>query len=292
MGCTSSKKMDVSPPVKAELVSQKPQKPKKQRVAIDKATKFQWQDSRGWNNYDSKTDAQLKKAYLIGHGSASFSVKNKQGEWEKYNFQFKNRKNMTQTNSSTGNQRRMRPPPGMFPPAKSMLPPCEMMFITLTKEQAGKSTIQVIDPRDPNHKPMTVAIPSKAKAGQKIAVPLPGEGETCEDVAKRQIKHNQGLSAGAKVAIGTGIVAAGGAAVVGGVILGDHLAGGTMTETIAETAVDVGEDIADFAVDAGEHIADFAVDAGEAIGDFAEDVGDWLGDAAEDTGDWICSIFE
>merc|ERR1712166_1113542 len=121
------------------------------------------------------------------------------------------------------------------------------------------------------------AIPTKAKAGQRIAVPIPSAGETVHDVASRQLQHNDRMSNGAKAAVGLGIVATAGAGVVGGVILGDHLAGGVMTETIADVAVDIG---------------DFAVDAGDAIGDWAEDVGDWLGDAGEDAGDWVCSIFD
>merc|ERR1711957_786369 len=154
------------------------------------------------------------------------------------------------------------------------------------KNQAGKSTIQVTHPK--TREQITVAIPTKAKAGQRIAVPIPSAGESIHDVASRQLQHTERMSNGAKGAVGLGIVATAGAGVVGGVILGDHLAGGVMTETIAGVAVDIG----DFAVDAGEDIADFAVDAGDAIGDWAEDVGDWLGDAGEDAGDWVCSTFD
>jgi hypothetical protein len=67
---------------------------------------------------------------------------------------------------------------------------------------------------------------------QKIAVPIPAPGEKVEDVAKRQ----EGMSTGAKVATGLGITAAAGAAVVGGVILGDHLAGGALVADAADMA--------------------------------------------------------
>jgi len=283
MGCTNTKHVDV--PVQAHIVKKSGIADSKRRVKINKDSKFQWKDSRGWNNYDGSADAKLKNAFMIGHGRAKFTLKNKQGEWEPYSFIFKNG-TMTQKNTKTSTVRSMRPPPGMVAPRDSMLPQCEMMFVTLDKKQAGKSTIQVTHPK--TREQITVAIPTKAKAGQRIAVPIPSAGESIHDVASRQLQHTERMSNGAKGAVGLGIVATAGAGVVGGVILGDHLAGGVMTETIAGVAVDIG----DFAVDAGEDIADFAVDAGEAIGDWAEDVGDWLGDAGEDAGDWVCSIFD
>jgi len=195
---------------------------------------------------------------------------------------------MTQKNLDTGKVRNMRAPQGMLAPPSSMLPECELMFVTLTKAHKGKKTISVTHPK--TKESIEVAIPAKAKPGQRIAVPIPRENQTVADVAKAQEKHNRGLSAGAKAAIGVTAVAGAGAAVVGGVILGDHLAGGTLAEDIADGAVDVAEDIADFAVDAGEAIADW--DGWDAIGDYAEDVGDWLGDAAEDAGDWVVSLFD
>merc|ERR1719198_564121 len=147
----------------------------------------------------------------------------------------------------------------MFQPKEAVLPEGDFIVVALTADQAGKETIEIPNPRDKSQT-ITVSIPKKARKGQKIAVPIPAAGEKLEEVAKRQA----GMSTGAKVATGLGISAAAGAAVLGGVILGDHLAGGTLLEQAVDVAGDVG---------------DFAVDAADAVGDFADDVGDWLGDA-------------
>jgi hypothetical protein len=216
---------------------------------------------------------------LIGRTQAKFKLKNQQGDWEEYSFFFKKGK-MTQKNLKSGNIREMRAPMGMIPPAQAMLPTGDMIFITVKPEHVGKDVIEVPNPRKKGEM-IKVSLPKKVRAGQKIAIPIPGEGESVDDVAKRQQSHNNAMTTGSKVAVGAGVVAATGAGVVGGVILGDHLAGGTLAEDVADVAVDVADDA-----------GDFALDAADAIGDFAEDVGDWLGDAGEDVGDWICSIFD
>lgn len=203
----------------------------------------------------------------------NFELRNKDGNRDKYSFK---RGTMSQKNIETRKIRQLRAPWGMFPPKQAMLPNGDMIVIALTAEQAGKKVIELQDPRRKDRS-IKVSIPAKARKGQKIAIPIPGENELVEDVAKKQAELNKGMSTGAKVAVGAGITAAAGAGVVGGVILGDHLAGGTLTEDVADIAVEVGKDV-----------AEFAVDAGEAIGDFAEDVGEWLGDTGEDVGDWIC----
>jgi len=142
-----------------------------------------------------------------------------------------------------------------------------------TKLASHKFRFLILTTRDPQSPSL---FPKKAKKGAKIAVPIPGKDQGVEEVAKKQ----QGMSTGSKVATGLGISVVAGAAVVGGVILGDHLAGGTLAQ-----------DVADMAVDGADAVADAAPDILEDAGDFAEDVGDWLGDAAEDVGEWICSVF-
>jgi len=246
----------------------------------NKDSKFQWKDTKGWNNYDPSTDARLKQAFLVGRQGARFQVQTKRGT-EEYRFSF-SKGRMLQKNVKTGNERQIRQPHGMFQPKEAVLPEGDFIVVVLTADEVGKEIVEVPNPRDKGQM-IKVSIPKKARKGQKIAVPIPAAGEKLEDVAKRQA----GMTTGAKVATGLGISAAAGAAVLGGVILGDHLAGGTLLEQAGDVAADAGDVVVDVAGDVG----DFAVDAADAVGDFAEDVGDWLGDAAEDVGDWICSVF-
>merc|ERR1719352_311805 len=86
-----------------------------------------------------------------------------------------------------------------------------------------------------------VNVPSGAKPGQKMAVPLPEPGSTVQEVQKKQKEH----STGAKLAMGTAGMAAVGGLAVGGVILGDHLTGGTLG--VSEAAADVAESVGDWA---------------------------------------------
>jgi len=245
---------------------------------VNKDSKFQWKDGSGWSDYDKGTDAKLKQALLVGRPTAKFKVKTHDGKLEEYSFKFITG-HMSQTNIKTSKPRDIRPPYQMSAPKEPLLPACDFVVITLTADQVGKDTIDVKNPQ--TGEMFKAAIPKKAKKGQKIAVPIASGGYTMEDVIKKQEAQQKGMTTGAKVATGTAVVGLAGVGVVGGVILGDHLAGGDM----AEQAVDLAED-------AGEAIVDFAEDAGEVIVDFAEDVGDWLGDAAEDVGDWVCSVFD
>merc|ERR1711953_977614 len=128
----------------------------------------------------------------------------------------------------------------------------------------------------------------EAKVGAKMAIPIPRKGESVEEVQAKQKKHAEEQkgkwSTGGKVATTGAALAAVGAVGVGGVILGDHLAGGDMAETIGEAVVDVGEDV-------GEALGDFGEDAVDWLGDAGEDAIDWLGDAGEDVGDFIMDLF-
>merc|ERR1719152_410674 len=165
--------------------------------------------------------------------------------------------------------------------------------------------VPVNDPNNPGQT-IQVFVPAHAKPGAKMMVPIPAKGESVEDVQKKQKKHDeengtkgQAWSTGAKVATGGAALAAVG---VGGVLLGDHLAGGELATTIGEEVADgavegadvVGEWGEGAGADAGEWLEGAAADAGEwaegageDIADFAVDAGDWLGDAGEDIGDFV-----
>lgn len=236
---------------------------------------------------------------MVGRKIAQFTLWNQGGDLEEYKFVFR-RDHMLQTNVANGKERKMRAPWGMTPP-KAQLPEGDMIVITLRGDQVGKSTIEVRMPKGRGApETLTVAVPAKAKAGQKLAIPIPNRGESIDALARRQQDHNSKLSAGGKVAAIGKVTVAAGACVLGGVILGDHLAGGTLAQDVAEGVADAGEAIGDAIGAAAADVGDWAEDAGvtdwvegaaDDVGDFAEDVGDWLGDAGEDAGDWICSVF-
>merc|ERR1719356_1397673 len=124
---------------------------------------------------------------------------------------------MKQINLGTNKERDIRAPPNLSPPASPLLPAGPMIVITVKKGQAGKE-IEIPDPNNKG-KTMKVNVPPRAKAGQKMAVPIPALGESVESVAKKQQEHGTAT----KLALGAGGLAAVGALAVGGVILGDHL---------------------------------------------------------------------
>jgi len=269
MGCVEAKQ----PPVTATPIDGQ-QWPK-----IPKDTKFQVKLSGDWKDYGGEEDSILKRAYLVGHPNCKFHLR---GQNYQYSF-----KDMEQKNLGTQKAREIRPPHGMRPPSQALLPPGPMTVITVKQGQAGK-TIQIPDPNQTGKK-MQVNVPAGAKPGQKMAVPMPDKNETVQDVQKKQKSY----STGAKLVMGTGTIAAVGGLAVGGVILGDHLTGGTLGAV--DMAADAVHAVGDAATDAYEAVADWAPGAAEATGDWfegaAEDVGDWLGDAADDTGAFIMNLF-
>lgn len=246
---------------------------------VNKDSKFQVKLSGEFNDYGPEEDSILKRAYLVGHPNCKFHLR---GQNYEYNF-----RGMQQKNLGTAKSRDIRPPVGMRPPSQPLLPPGPMTVITVKPGQAG-TTVEIPDPNQKGKK-MQVNVPSGAKPGQKMAVPMPDKGESVSDVQKKQKSY----STGAKIAMGTAGVAAVGGLAVGGVILGDHLTGGTLG--VADAAADAAHVVADGVTDAYETVADWAPGAAEATGDWvegaAEDVGDWLGDAADDTGDFIMNLF-
>merc|ERR1711971_1511193 len=154
---------------------------------------------------------------------------------------------------------------------------------------------------DPNNagQQINVFVPPEAKAGAKTAIPIPRKGESVEEVQAKQKQHAEEQkgkwSTGGKIATTGAALVTVGAVGVGGVILGDHLAGGDMAETIGEAVVDAGEAVGDGVTDAIDAVGDWAPGAFEDVGDWAvdaiDDVGDWLGDAGEDIGDFVMDLF-
>jgi len=288
MGCGGSKSSAAQPtvPVTPQLVPQAQAPQQKRRKPPGAEKKFQIKLGGEWKDYEKQEDTILKKAYLIGHPNCKFHLR---GQNYEYNF-----KSMKQVNLGSGKEREIRQPPGFKPPASPLLPSGPMTVITVAKGQAG-TTIEIPDPNKKGSK-IQVNVPTGAKPGQKMAVPLPEPGQSVEDVQKKQKAH----STGAKLAMGTAGIAAVGGLALGGVVLGDHLTGGTLG--VAEAAADIAGDVGTAAEDAvaaapgiAEDVGDWAAgaagDAGEWIEGAAEDAGDWLGDAAEDTGDFIMSLF-
>jgi hypothetical protein len=182
-------------------------------------------------------------------------------------------KRMTQINTDTGKSRQIRAPRNWQAPSKPLVPAGPTTVITVPKGSPGK-TIQVPHPGVKGAF-IAVNVPSSAKAGQSMLVPVPpaaavtSEGAPIQSAGKVK-EEKQGWSTGAKVAAGTaGVVGVAGLA-VGGVVLG---------ESIAEHGVDGTVDaIGDGITDAAEHVGDFAVDAGEWVVDSAEHVGDFIMD--------------
>jgi len=244
-------------------------------------SKFQVKLGGNWQDYSREEDSLLKRAYMIGNEKIEYSFR---GAHYVYDFG-----RMQQINVETGKSREIRRPYGFPPPPKgSILPPGPMTIVTVRPGQPG-TTIQVPDPNNPGQQ-IQVFVPPNARPGSKMAIPVPGKGESVEATMEKQKKHAEEQKAKGKWSTGGKIAATGaaligvGAVGVGGVILGDHLAGGDMAETIGETTVDVAEDV-------GEAIGDFGEDAVDWIGDAGEDAIDWLGDAGEDVGDFIMDLF-
>merc|ERR1719291_514131 len=195
-----------------------------------------------------------------------------------------------QTNLGTKKVREIRPPRNMPQPASPLLPAGPMVVITVKRGQAGKE-IEIDDPNNKGKK-IKVNVPPGAKAGQKMAVPVPEVGESVAAVAEKQKKH----STAAQLALGVGGVAAVGALAVGGVVLGDHLTGGHLGVADAgEWATGAAEDVGEWATGAAEDVADWAPGAAEDAGEWVEgafeDAVDWLEGAADDVGDFVTSLF-
>merc|ERR1712151_109957 len=134
---------------------------------------------------------------------------------------------------------------------------------------------------------VAVNVPTTAKVGQAMLVPLPsGAPKPVEVVepdapqAAKVAKLEEGpekeaakkkWSTGAKVAAGTAGVAVVGGLAVAGAVLGEHISEEGWDATMAElgdAAATAGDGIAEGA----SHVADFASDAVENVGDFIMDL--------------------
>mmetsp|Transcript_53279 Transcript_53279/g.127094 ORF Transcript_53279/g.127094 Transcript_53279/m.127094 type:complete len:284 (+) Transcript_53279:65-916(+) len=283
MGCSSSSdKPAASAPAPAPAPA--PARPAAKKGAKRKppawvGKHFQVKLGGDWKDYDKDEDVLITRAFLVGQPNCRFKLR---GSRYEYNF-----KKMSQINLDTGKEREIRPPPGMKPPKDALLPAGPMIVINVQKGQPG-TCIHVDDPKNPGQK-IQVAVPKNAKVGSKLAVPLPGEGETVQEVMKKQ----EGMSAGGKVALaGAGLIGVG-AVAVGGIVLGDYLTGGDMgTEEMAADAgdaiVDAAEDVGEWAEGAGETIADAAEEFADGAG---ADIVDWLADAGDTIGDVVMDLF-
>jgi len=243
--------------------------------------KFQIKLDGQWKDYGDEEDKVLKRAYMVGNSEVKYCLRD---QYYKYDFQ-----NWKQINESTGKTRDIRRPYGFPPPPKASILPTGPMVVVKVKAGQPGQMITVPDPNNPGQN-INVFVPPGAKVGSKMAIPVPKKGESVADVQAKQKKHQEEQKASGKWSTGGKIAASGAALVavgavgVGGVVLGDHLAGGDMAETIADTTVDVAEDV-------GEAIGDFGEDAIDWIADAGEDAIDWLGDAGEDVGDFIMDLF-
>lgn len=237
---------------------------------------FQVKLSGEWMDYSSQGDKILKRAFMAGFPTARFSHR---GQNYRYDF-----KRMVQTNVDTGKERQIRPPRNMKPPSKPVCPAGPTAVINVPSGSPG-TTIQVPHPCVKGEF-IAVHVPLSAKVGQAMLVPVPGVSSVPEvgacgspsPIASRPEKRSEkrfslkkesgSWSTGDKVAAG----AVGAAALVGGVVLGDH---------IYEYGLDATVDV----------VGDGLEDAGAVVGEAAVDVGDFAVDAAEEAGDFFMDLF-
>jgi hypothetical protein len=221
--------------------------------------KFQVQLGGKFEDYSIQEDKILKRAFMAGFPNAKFRLR---GQNYEYDFG-----KMVQINKGTGKTRSIRSPKKWKAPAKPLVPPGKTTVVNVPAGAPG-TTIQVPHPGKRGAF-IAVKVPKSAKPGQAMLVPVPDAPTyPAPATAGAAPVSRAGWSTGEKVALGVGV----GAAAVGGVVLGEH---------IAEHGLDATVDAA------GDGLAD----AGEAIGDFAVDAGEFVVDAAEDAGDFIMDLF-
>jgi len=179
-----------------------------------------------WRDFGTEEDLIIRRAYLVGQPIARFTIGGQQHE---YNFT-----TMSQKNLVNMKERDIRPPPGVRPPRKPLLPNGPIVVLKVGPGQGGQ-TIVINDPNNPG-KQVEVNVPRGIRPGQKMAVPVPEKGENVEDVQQRQKLLSP---------MGTAGVAAVSGLAVGGAILGAHL----------DRGEDADEDLlGDSVVDAGDFI--------------------------------------
>jgi len=237
--------------------------------------KFQVKLGGEWKDYCNDEDKILKRAYMAGFPTARFQLR---GQSYIYDF-----RNMKQVNRDTNKERRIRQPKNWKAPSKPLVPAGPTTVITVPAGSPG-TTIQVPHPRAKGTF-ISVNVPASARAGQAMLVPVPPLEAAVSakhakpmrdvgtiDAAGDSTSRKSGWSTGGKVAAGTAAAGAAFCGVVGGAVLGDH---------IAEHGLDATVDAA----------GDGIEEAAEATGDFAVDAGEFIVDAAEDLGDFVMDLF-
>jgi len=242
---------------------------------MSKATQFQVKLSGDWKDYSKEEDRILKRAFLAGFNNARYGLR---GQRYECNFA-----KMTQKNVATGKVREMRAPHKWTAPPAPICKAGPTMCVRVPDGAAG-SSIHVPHPKAKDQF-ITVQVPSRAKVGQSMLVPVPDVTPMAHDVPVASVaaapeapapepstpdkeEKKRGWSTGAKVAA---VGAAGGLAVAGAV-LGEHIAEEGWDATMAD-------------------LGDGLEGAGEGIADGAEAAADWVGDAADTAGDFIMDLF-
>jgi len=232
---------------------------------------------RSWQDYTGNEDRILKRAYLAGFPNARYTMRG-----HSYQVHFGK---MTQKNLNSGNTREIRPPYKWMAPAAPIVKPGATFVVKVPPGGPG-SIIQVPHPRLKDQV-VAVNVPSTAKVGQAMLVPIPtglpapvtvvepSAAEAAAVAAEKdegeKTKKKKGWSTGSKVA---GVAAVGGVAVAGAV-LGEHIASEGWDETMA--------DLGEVAKEAGESMAPAT--------DLVEDAGEWAADAGDEVVDFVFDLF-
>merc|ERR1719388_782894 len=127
--------------------------------------KFQVKLGGKWEDYSNQEDKILKRAFMAGFPNAKFHHR---GQNYVYDF-----RKMAQINTDTRKQRQIRAPRNWKAPSKPLVPAGPTTVITVPKGSPGK-TIQVPHPGVKGAF-IAVNVPSSAKVGQSMLVPVPPE---------------------------------------------------------------------------------------------------------------------
>lgn len=233
---------------------------KKDHSAQD--NKFQVKIDGAWRDYSSQEDGILKRAFKAGLPHAAFKVR---GNEYLYDF-----KKMTQINKSTGKSFEIRAPYKWKLPSTPLVKAGPTTCIKIPQGGPGTTILVPHPTRKGEH--FAVVVPSHAKVGQVMLVPVPGlsprgastppppcaPSSPTRDLSEK----SKGAGLGKKLACGMAIV--GGAAVTGAVI------GGSVSEDGFDSTME---------------------ELGEGLEDAVDDAGDWFEDTGDDIGDFIVDLF-
>lgn len=240
--------------------------------AMSKATHFQVKLSGDWKDYSQSEDRILKRAFLAGFPNARYSLRGSQ-----YECDFAK---MTQKNVTSSKVREIRPPHKWTAPPKPICKAGPTTCVRVPKGSPG-TVIHVPHPKAKGQF-ISVQVPSSAKPGQSMLVPVPDARPLAEDVSampepsspvaastpSAKLEKKAGWSTGAKVAA----VGAVGGLAVAGAVLGEHIAEEGWDATVAD-------------------LGDVATTVGDGITDGVDAAVDWVGDAGDTAGDFIVDLF-